>query len=122
MKSWAYFTLFAIIGAYTHYFLLITSGLLYIILLVNYYKNKSDVSDFKLLIKYYAYSIVTLIISLIPWMFVLIPQTIRARQQVNSVADSLNLVQVINYFSYHVVYEYGSSYDVIFARIIVIVF
>ena len=122
VKSWAYFTLFAIIGAYTHYFLLITSGLLYIILLVNYYKNKSDVPDFKSLIKYYVYSIITLIISLIPWMFVLIPQTIRARQQVNSVADSLNLVQVINYFSYHAVYEYGPSYDMIFARIITIVF
>lgn len=121
VKSWSYFTLLAIIGAYAHYFLLITSGLFYLIMFVNYYNNRVAVSDFKSLIKYYACSITALIISLIPWMFVLIPQTIRARQQVNTVADSLDIVQVINYFSYHAVYEYGPSYDIIFARIIAIV-
>ena len=122
MKLWVLFTLFAIIGSYTHYFLLITTILLYMVLFINYYKNNRNISEFKKIITNFSYSIISFFIAFIPWIFVLVPQIFRARHDVNAVADSLNIVQVINYFSYHSVYEYGFSYDIILARIIAIVF
>lgn len=105
-KSWVNFTIFAILGAYTHYFLLISSILLYLILFVHIYKNKN------LNLQNVIYSLIAFVVSFIPWIFVLIPQIIQAKEDVNSVATSIDFIQVINYFSYHGVYDYSNSFEI----------
>lgn len=49
IKSWAFLTLFAVLGAYTHYFVALSFGVLYLLLLIYYlcqYFMKNDSSDF----------------------------------------------------------------------------
>lgn len=76
IKSWALLTIFTILGCYTHYFLILNSIILYLLLLlyIIFYKNKSPLkdgiiksfstSDIK---KWFASAIIA-IVSYIPWM------------------------------------------------------
>ena len=68
LKSWALFTLFAILGAYTHYYAAIPLAFIYVALLY-YFKRFSDNG-----IKHAAISIVVAIVFYLPWITSLIHQ------------------------------------------------
>lgn len=69
IKSWLLFSIFAILGAYTHYFAAITSLTLYFLLFVKYIKDK-NLQDIKKLLL----SGIFCIIAYLPWLLVLINQ------------------------------------------------
>lgn len=86
-KSWILFTLFTILGAYTHYFVALSSFLIYISLLIYILYNKSK-SDFKKWI----ISVIFIIVSYIPWMTSLF-------NQLHSVHENYWIPQIdFNYF------------------------
>lgn len=86
-KSWILFTLFTILGAYTHYFVALSSFLIYFALLIYMIFNK-DKSDFKK----WSFSVIIAIISYVPW----IPSLIT---QLHSVHESYWIPQIdFNYF------------------------
>ena len=81
------FTLFTILGAYTHYFVALSSFLIYFALLIYMIFNK-DKSDFKK----WSFSVIIAIISYVPW----IPSLIT---QLHSVHESYWIPQIdFNYF------------------------
>lgn len=68
VRSWFLLTLFVLLGAYTHYFVAISSMILYCILLIYFiFNNKSE-------IKKWLISAVCIIIGYCPWLFVLFNQ------------------------------------------------
>ncbi|WP_405264722.1 hypothetical protein [Methanobrevibacter sp.] len=69
IKSWLLFSVFVILGAYTHYFAAITSFTLYFFLFVNFIKDKNLQEIKKLLL-----SGIFCIIVYLPWLLVLINQ------------------------------------------------
>jgi len=86
-KSWILFTLFTILGAYTHYFVALSSFLIYFVLLIYfaYNNNKNDLKKWTL-------SVLISIISYIPW----IPSLI---SQLHGVHENFWIPQIdFNYF------------------------
>ena len=74
-KNWILLTIFTILSAYTHYFALASSGIIYLVLLVYLFnKNKSEIKNwFK--------STIVLILSYLPWIFVFVGQLSSASDQ-----------------------------------------
>lgn len=86
-KSWILFTLFTILGAYTHYFVALSSFLIYLALFIYIIANK-DKTNFK----NWILSAIIAIISYIPW----IPSLIT---QLHSVHENYWIPQIdLNYF------------------------
>lgn len=86
-KSWILFTLFTILGAYTHYFAALSSFLIYLGLLIHIISNKNKIN-----FKNWILSVIISIISYVPW----IPSLIT---QLHSVHESYWIPQIdFNYF------------------------
>ena len=73
-KSWIILTLFSVFAAYTHYFGAITSVCIYLILLIYLIRNKKNE------IKNWVLSTITGIVIYIPWVFVLLGQLMKIKQ------------------------------------------
>ena len=71
LKSWVLFTLFTLLGAYTHYYCAISSVVLYFLLLIYFYLDDNFTKgDIK---KWFA-SVFVLIIGYLPWTYILLNQ------------------------------------------------
>ena len=70
-KSWVLFTVFSVLGAYTHYFVAISSLVLYLMLFIFVLKNKES---FKVEIRKYILSVISGIILYAPWVLSLFNQ------------------------------------------------
>ena len=93
-KYWILFTLFTILGAYTHYFNAVSSIMLYLLLLTYLIYNKIDFSQIKL----WFVSTVAVILAYLPWVSSLF-------SQLNRVNDGywippITLQTVFDYFAY----------------------
>ena len=91
-KSWIIFTVFSILGAYTHYFVAIPSFMLYLILLVKNIKNTAE-------LKKWFISVIVAVISYIPWALTLI-------NQVGGVSEGywikpIDFNSILEFFSYY---------------------
>ena len=67
-QSWVLFTLFSLLGSYTHYFVAISTILLYLILLAHIYKNNRDE------VRRWLISAACCIIAYLPWVWILLGQ------------------------------------------------
>ena len=100
-KSWVLFTLFTLLGAYTHYYTAISSSLLYFCLLGYYLFNKNLKFNNKTEIKKWFVSVLSLIVLYLPWISVLLSQFSR-------VSDSywippIDINSIMHIFSYFAV-------------------
>ncbi len=106
LKSWVLFTIFAILGAYTHYYILLTLACLYLFLIVYIYQhNRAE-------IKYWGISLVSLIILYSPWILTFIHQF----QALNDIIPKLGIgaiIETAGYFAY--------SGDVLFSLVCVFI-
>ena len=71
LLNWGLLTIFAVLGAYTHYFVVISIAVVYFMLLVwLFFKNKKE-------IKFYLISVIMCILLYLPWIFIVIDQFTR---------------------------------------------
>jgi hypothetical protein len=114
-RSWILLTLFTLLGAYTHYFLLFTCGLVYLLILASILKSP----DKKEKIKTWIYSVVSLMILYAPWFAVLIRQ-IGTQTSASHEPTLLN-----NVFSYVTIFAINSgnfSFEMMLLRALAIIF
>ena len=92
-KSWIFLTIFSVLSAYTHYFGAMTSGCIYLTLLVYLIKyRKQDV-------KIWAISTVAAILLYVPWISTLINQLISVHN--GFWITDVTLENTITYFGYY---------------------
>lgn len=104
LKSWAIFTLFSVLGAYTHYFVAIPSFILYLILLVKCLKDTSE-------LKMWFASVIVAVIAYVPWIFTLL-------HQVGGVSEGYWIKPI----DFHSMLEFFSYYATNLNNIIIILF
>ena len=97
LKSWILLSIFSVLGAYTHYFSMLTTIIIYLMLFVWILANKENTPIKDSLKKFFISAILGIIIY-IPWIFTLI-------QQLGDVQESfwlppLTIGNLIEYFSY----------------------
>ncbi len=98
LKSWVLFTLFSILGAYTHYFAAIPLIILYLVLFV-YLLTKNSKNNFKSQLKKYFTSAFLAILCYLPWSFVLLNQISQVHNSYH--IKTLTLEKIIECISYY---------------------
>lgn len=97
-KSWILFTIFSALVAYTQYFILISTVLLYGILLAYILFNKNPEFELKALLKKWSLSVISVIVLYLPWLFIFLGQ-INHRQHIME-SSFPTLMEIVNYFTY----------------------
>jgi hypothetical protein len=115
MKSWILFTIFSVLGAYTHYFTGVSSVIIYIMLFVMILVNREH--DLIGNLKKFFISVVFGIILYIPWLFVLIEQMQSVKG--NYWVEPITLSNILDLFSYCLTYSHNQI--IIIASFVVIV-
>ena len=95
-KYWILLTLFSVLCAYTHYFAAITSGAIYLVLLIYLIKFKKDE------IKTWTLSVAAAILLYLPWTFTLLNQleTIHHTYWIPG-ANFTTVIYALGYFAYN---------------------
>ena len=106
-KSWIIFTICSVLGAYTHYFVAIPSFILYMILLVNYIREKAE-------LKKWFISVIAAVVAYVPWIFTLM-------RQVGGVSEGywikpIDFSSVLEFFGYYAT-NLGNIFIIILAII-----
>ena len=114
-RSWILLTLFTLLGAYTHYFLLFSCGLIYLLILAHILKSPDNREK----IKTWIYSVVALIILYAPWFVVLIRQI---GTQTSASHESTTFNNVLNYLTVFAINKGGFSIEMILLRVLAIAF
>lgn len=114
-KSWILLTLFTLLAAYTHYFLLFTCGLIYLLILVNIYKSP----DKKEKIRKWAKSVICLAILYAPWFIVLIRQI---GTQSGAAKKPIVFTDIFNYLTYFAINSPDFSLWMIILKALAIIF
>lgn len=97
LKSWLLFTLFSVLGAYTHYFTGVSSVIIYVMLFVWILINRND-GLFKDRLKKFFISVALGIIVYLPWLFVLVDQMKFVKG--NYWVEPITMSNIVNFFSY----------------------
>lgn len=118
-KSWILFTIFAVLSAYTHYFLLISLALMYISYMIYVYLRKTLNTRQEL--KKCLYSILALIILYIPWIYIFIKQVILPRN-INVAIQIFRADSLLNSFTYFVLTQTSNLTSYLYIKIFVAVF
>lgn len=122
LKNWVLFTVFCILGAYTHYFTLFPSFIMYCLLLFNiYFKNKNDKIELKEGIKKWFMSVLLAVVLYIPWLTVLLQQVSHAQGDYSwSIGYMPTLGNVTNYVTFCAVNDNNFTIDAIILKLLTI--
>ena len=118
-KSWILFTLFAILSAYTSYFLLISIALMYLSYIIYIYLNKTLNRSKEL--RKTLYSIIASIIFYIPWIYTFIMQIIVPKGY-NTTIQAFRPETIVNYFTYFILRETSSLTSQLYLKILIAIF
>ena len=110
IKYWALLTVFAVMGAYTHYFVAFSFIILYVLLLLHILMNNKDE------LKHWIMSAVYGILCFVPWMFILYKQMLE--DQGGNWSNSISPDAIIEFFSS----AFTGSADIILTLIGTIIF
>ena len=114
-KSWILFTAFSILCTYTHYYLLISLAVLYLLYPVYLYLDKWDL---KKNMKKWALSILACIIFYIPWILTFISQVITTNNSYAGV-KSAGIDTYVNYLTFFVLKQTPHLTDVMYTKILI---
>lgn len=117
-KSWVLFVLFTILGAYTHYFVLVTSGLMYLLLFVRAFINK-DIDKKAELKKWFLAAIATAILYS-PWILVLMRQIRKTMEYQKNLPQLYDIFNYVSWFAVNSNTDF--SYVDLALRIIAVLF
>ena len=118
-KSWILFTAFTVLCAYTHYFLLFSLAILYVIYPIYLYFIKDK--NLKKNLKKWALSIVAAFILYLPWFSTFINQTLVTKDTYTTM-KSVTIGTQINYFTYFILKQTSHLTDVIVTKILIAIF
>lgn len=118
-KSWILFTVFTVLCAYTHYYLLFSLAVLYVLYPIYLYFNKD--MDLKENLKKWALSIVAAFILYLPWFFTFINQTLVTKDTYTTM-KSVTIGTQINYFTFFILKQTSKLTDVIIFKILIAIF
>ena len=118
-KSWILFTLFAILSAYTSYFLLISIALMYLSYIIYIYLRKT--SDRSKELRKTLYSIIVSILLYIPWIFTFVMQVIIPKDY-NTTIQSFSPEALLNCFTYFILRETSYLTSQLYLKILIAVF
>ena len=111
-KSWALLTLFTLLSVSTQYFLALTCGLVYLLILAEILTEHKDK------IRQFAKSVLALIVLYAPWGIVFIHQI---QTHANDAKEGFELVNVIHYFTAFAIKSQNFRLDMVI-KIIAIIF
>lgn len=114
-RSWVLLTIFTLLGAYTHYFLLITCGLMYLLILANILRSP----DRKEKVKSWIKSFIALVILYVPWFLILMRQI---GTQMNVVYKDMTLTDMFNYITSFAINNPDLSMEMLILKVLAIVF
>lgn len=97
LKSWILFTIFSVLGAYTHYFTGVSSIIIYLMLFIWILANRNG-GAIKDNLKKFFISVAVGFVLYLPWMFILIDQM--KFVQGNYWVEPISLNNIIYFFSY----------------------
>ena len=112
-KSWALLTLFTLLSVSTQYFLALTCGLVYLLILAEILTEHKDK------IRQFAKSVLALIVLYAPWGIVFIHQI---QTHANDAKEGFELVNVIHYFTAFAIKSQNFRLDMVIFKIIAIIF
>ena len=118
-KYWILFTVFSLLCAYTHYYLMFSVAVLYVLYPVYLYLNKD--MDLKKNLKKWALSIVACFVFYLPWFFTFINQTLVTKDTYTTM-KSVSIGTQINYFTYFILKQTSHLTDVMFTKILIGIF
>lgn len=98
-KSWALFILFTLLGAYTHYFVLVTSALMYLMLFIRMFINKDFDLDKKEELKKWLVASISTVILYAPWIFVLMKQVSKTMEYQKNFPHLYDLFSYVSWFA-----------------------
>ena len=99
LKSWFLLILFTVLGAYTHYFNILSSIALFLLLLVYILFNQEDLINRKSALKKWIFSLLAISLAYLPWIFVIINQLENHENYWIPQIDMSYLLKCICYFS-----------------------
>ena len=112
-KSWVLLTLFTLLSVSTQYFLALTCGLVYLLILAEILTEHKDK------IRQFAKSVLALIVLYAPWGIVFIHQI---QTHANDAKEGFELVNVIHYFTAFAIKSQNFRLDMVIFKIIAIIF
>ena len=118
LKSWILLSIFTVLGAYTHYFALVSSGLMYLSILGFILFSKKIINKKEEIKKWIFSSILTIILYL-PWIFVLLSQIKKSQSYFPHKMP--NIAEFLNYFLYFGA-KNGLDLVALFIKIIALIF
>ncbi|MDO5825547.1 MAG: hypothetical protein Q4Q22_04130 [Methanosphaera sp.] len=118
-KSWILFTLFSVLCAYTHYYLIVSLAVLYVLYPLYLYLNKK--MDFKENIKKWGLSIVACFVIYLPWILTFINQAVAVKNSYTP-PKTVGIDTQINYFTYFVLKQTSHLNDLIVMKILIALF
>lgn len=118
-KSWILFTIFSVLCAYTHYYLLFSIAILYLLYPLYLYLNK-DV-DMISNIKKWGLSIVADVVLYLPWLFTFINQTMVTKNTYTTM-KSVTIATQINYFTFFVLKQTNELTIALLIKVLIAVF
>ncbi|MEE1335149.1 glycosyltransferase family 39 protein [Methanobrevibacter sp.] len=114
-RSWILLTLFTLLGSYTHYFLLITCGLMYLLLLAHILRSP----DKREKVKSWIYSVISLVILYVPWFLILMRQI---GTQMNVTYKDMTLADIFNYITSFAINNPDFTVEMILLKVLAIIF
>ena len=112
-KSWVLLTLFTLLSVSTQYFLALTCGLVYLLILAEILTEHKDK------IRQFAKSVLALIVLYAPWGIVFVHQI---QTHANDAKEGFELVNVIHYFTAFAIKSQNFRLDMVIFKIIAIIF
>ena len=117
LKSWILFTIFSVLGAYTHYFTGLSSVVIYMMLFVWILVNRND-GSFKDSLKKFFISVVVGFVLYIPWMFTLYKQMQVVQE--SYWVEPITLNNIASFLSYSLTYS-GNTFIILASSVLVLV-
>ena len=112
-KSWVLLTLFTLLSVSTQYFLALTCGLIYLLILVEIYTKHRDK------LKQFGKSVLALVILYAPWGFIFARQIM---EHAGDAKEGFELVNAVHYFTAFAIKSQSFRFDMVIFKLIALVF
>ncbi|WP_407423688.1 hypothetical protein [Methanobrevibacter sp.] len=112
-KSWVLLTLFTLLSVYLQYFLALTCGLVYLLILVEIYTKHKDK------LRQFGKSVLALVVLYAPWGIVFIHQI---QTHANDAKEGFELINAVHYFTAFAIKSLNFRFDMIIFKLIAVVF
>lgn len=112
-KSWVLLSLFTLLCVYTQYFLALTCGLIYLLILVEIYTKHKDK------LKQFGKSVLALVVLYAPWGIVFVHQI---QAHAGDAKEGFELINAVHYFTAFAIKSQSFRFDLVIFKLVAVVF